>query len=277
MKWAEKLHGLLSVGGETCLICGRDSRYRAASFLPVRNAGPRKALRTLCASCLARIPWILSISCPVCGRPERCGDCLRRWERHFVCCRGAVRYDDAMKEWLAVYKYRGLEKLEPILAAMLSTAVEMLLNPLQDGVDVITSVPLAEGRLEERGFNQAERLSRRVAQWYGLPYEPMLRRARHTEKQSFKSRKDRLEDMKGTFALLEERNVPYAMAGTVPTSVPFSASAYPRPLPGASARPLRILLVDDIYTTGSTMNECASVLRRGYPGCEIYGALWARS
>lgn len=276
MTWTDRIHRLLAPSEEACLLCGRDIRRHAAPFLPVRNAGPRRALRSLCAVCLARIPWILTIACPVCGRPERCGDCLRRWERHFVCCRGAVRYDSAMKEWLALYKYRGLEKLEPVFAAMLSSAVELLLNPLQGGVDVVTSVPLAEGRLEDRGFNQAERLAMRVAQWYGLPYRPLLRRTQHTEKQSFKSRRERLDNMKGTFALLEDGVERAVSFGPQPDGNPRLVPHYRR-TPSAAAGPLRVLLVDDIYTTGSTMNECAAVLRRGYPGCEVYGVLWARS
>jgi competence protein ComFC len=262
MGWLDVLHGLFAASAECCPVCGKDKRRPPDAFFPVRHAAPRQALQALCADCLGRIPWIVSTACPICGRPERCGDCLRRRNRHFARCRGAVRYDEAMKEWLALYKYRGLEKLEPVMASMLAAAVEPLLRTA-GGFDWVTAVPLAEGRLEERGFNQAERLALRIAKWYRLPYRSLLRRVRNTEKQSRKGRRDRLEDMKGNFVVSSEQGPP----GGSP------------PFPSRSDRsaPTAILLVDDIYTTGSTVNECAFALRQAFPGCEVYGALWARS
>ncbi|CAM3693395.1 ComF family protein [Cohnella lubricantis] len=267
--WLERLHGWLAASGGSCPMCGRDKRGPASAPIPVRHAAPREALRELCEGCLRRIPWIVRSVCPVCGRPERCGDCLRRRRRHFEHCRGAVRYDDAMKEWLGLYKYRGLEKLEPFMAAMLASAVERLLESQPSraagggAFDLVTSVPLAEGRLEDRGFNQAERMAVWIARWYGMAYRPMLRRVRNSGKQSLMGRRDRMENMKGNFAALHAAG---EGAGRRPDAEAIFAT-----------RPLRILLIDDIYTTGSTMNECAFALRGQWPGCEVYGALWARS
>ncbi|MBB6632597.1 ComF family protein [Cohnella thailandensis] len=261
MSWSAVLHSLLQPRGQACLLCGQSSAGGSArTALPIRHPASRRILlEGFCSKCLSRIPWIVAIACPVCGRPERCGDCLRRPNRPFVKVRGAVRYDAAMKELLALYKYRGLEKLEPALAAMLSAAAEPLLNEVR--FDVVTSVPIAERRLEDRGFDQAERIAMELARLYRLPYRRLLKRTRHTGKQSFKGRKDRIEDMKGTFAAIEP-----------PPAIGHPSEAFPFP-----PYPVRILLVDDIYTTGSTMTECSLALKSAYPDSEVYGAMWARS
>lgn len=260
--WIDRLHGWLAPDEGECPVCGRRRRGTPDTPIPVRHAGPRRALRELCEPCLARIPWIVRIACPICGRPSPCGDCLRREDRQFERCRGAVRYDETMKEWLAMYKYRGLEKLGPIMAAMLAGAVERLCPEGERPnryFHAITFVPLASERLADRGFNQAERMARAVAGWYGLPCVDALRRLRHTEKQSLKSRRGRMEDMKGNFAAASPKADGAAL------------------LPGDK---LRLLVVDDVYTTGSTMNECARVMRQAGMGgtdTRVYGALWARS
>lgn len=168
-----------------------------------------------------------------------------------------------MKDWLALYKYRGNEKLEAFLAAMLAFAFERLCDELgmSDSESIfhtVASVPLAAERQQERGFNQAERMAVRLSEWYGLSYRPLLLRLRHTEKQSLKNRQSRVNDMMGNFAA----------ASVVDSSTSKSAS------------PHRIILIDDIYTTGSTVNECARVLRDASGVAsppEIYGVLWARS
>jgi ComF family protein len=165
--------------------------------------------------------------------------------------RCAVRYTDTMRDWLALYKYRGSERLEIVLAAMLAFAYERLCRVSGASFPTITAVPLAQERLRERGFNQAERLAMRLADWYRISYSPLLRRLRHTEKQSLKSRRSRVVDMRATFA-------------------PQLRPEWTGP----------VLLVDDIYTTGSTLNECARVLRQAAPTADppsVYGLLWARS
>jgi competence protein ComFC len=255
----------------TCLICGKHAYPSSQSpFSPVRHPVAKSVLRQICLSCANAVPWIKSPVCRICGRPEACMDCPRRTERHIAFCRSAVRYDNQMKDLLALYKYRGSERLEPLMAAILASGYERICREIGSGghdrqpFHAVTSVPLARERLEERGFNQAERMACKLADWYGLTYQPLLQRNRHTEKQSLKNRRSRLADMKGNFAAAE----------------PFEIRQEPH-----SSGPIRILLVDDIYTTGSTVNECANALRTAFSdskttvaeSLQIYGLLWARS
>lgn len=87
-----------------------------------------------------------------------------------------------------------------------------------------------------------------------LPVVPLLVRSRHTDKQSQKTRSGRLEDVQGLFEL-DER-----VCSLMPASFRSGFDLY---------------LVDDVYTTGSTMNECAKVLRAGLPA-RVFGLTWAR-
>lgn len=266
-----------------CPLCGGRAVAGAPGShppIPLVHPAPREALQSLCADCLGAIPWIAYPACRICGRAENCGDCARQPKRYFKRSRCGVRYDGRMRELLAMYKYRGSEKLEPILSAMLAFAYERLCEELRFASDrrpshrgrhhhpvgrfasagshvpaIATSIPLSRERLQDRGFNQAERMARRVCFWYGLEYRPLLRRLRHTEKQSLKNRRNRVTDMKGNFAL-----------------IPHSLRSYESAVP--------ILLVDDVYTTGSTINECARTLAEGADpaaGPQIFGLLWSRS
>jgi len=252
----------------TCLICDRDTGSGQPSRLPlpVRHPEAQAILRRICRSCRESIPWITAPVCRICGRPEVCPDCPRRLQRHVAFSRSAVRYDDKMREWLASYKYRGSERLVPLMSAILAFAYERISRETAgSAVHAITSVPLARERLEERGFNQAEQMARTVAAWYGIPYLPLLRRNRHTEKMSLKNRRGRLHDLNGSFTPIHSEQL--------------------QELKSRHPQPLRILLADDIYTTGSTLNECASAIRAAadskdwgaLPAPVICGMTWARS
>lgn len=253
----EAAYRLLRPNPQLCLHCGREERSPGAGGLiaPLRSPAARTALSELCAACRACIPWIMTVACSVCGRPERCGDCLRRTARHFAASRAAVRYDDVMKEWLAAYKYQGAERLAPLMAAMLAAALERYSQAPAQSFDLIAAVPLSESRLASRGFNQAEGMASILAGWYGIPYANLLVRTRDTEKQSRKGRGARIRDMQGLFQ------------PAIPAVHPSIQN---------SANP-RILLVDDIYTTGSTMNECARAIRQALPAADIFGLAWARA
>jgi len=269
-----------------CPICGRGSARAGgggSSAVPIKHPEPRQIIASLCGSCQQAIPWIAHAICRICGRAERCEDCVRRQVRHYSISRCAVRYDSLMKDWLALYKYRGHEGVEAVLAAMLAFAYERLLEAAlpnsrtTPSFHAITAVPLAPERLQERGFNQAERLALRLSRWYGLNYSPMLQRLRHTEKQSLKTRRSRVVDMRGNFSAA----IPAIGPSADPTTVlPADSAAGPTAALFSRTALSRIIIVDDIYTTGSTLDECARVLQQAVPTAlppEVYGLLWARS
>lgn len=212
----------------------------------------------LCPGCFASIPWIKEVKCGVCGRYEECPDCKRRKETFFVMNRSAVQYDETMKGLLARYKYRGDERLQHLLGAMLLQAYNHYAkeNVSSGGkFDYITYVPLSPDRLKERGFNQAEQMAKAFGETLNLPVVSLLTRVRNTGKQSFKKRTERLSDLSGAFAP--------------------DPDGINRLKDRISDRPIRILVLDDVYTTGSTLNQCAYVIRQSLEA-EVFGLCFAR-
>jgi competence protein ComFC len=109
----------------------------------------------------------------------------------------------------------------------------------------LVPVPLHRIRQMDRQFNQAEEISRAIAEETGLPVLRLLKRVRKTETQTRLSRRQRMENLKGAFA---------ARKGWGPGNQ-FASLAVPG-----------VILVDDVFTTGSTVDECAKVLRKAGVG-----------
>jgi ComF family protein len=122
-------------------------------------------------------------------------------------------------------------------------------------VDLLTYVPISSERLAERGFNQSQLLAEELGRRVRVPVEPLLIRTKHTGKQSYKSRAERLEDMKQAFDI--------------------RLDTQKRILTKSDFRPITILMIDDVYTTGSTLNQCAKVISTHLPA-KLYGLTWAR-
>jgi competence protein ComFC len=182
----------LSPNVGTCTYCRNALRGSSATANPLK----------LCKACFDRIPWIREIHCMACGRYEACYDCRRRENAALLRNRSAVQYNAIMKEWLSLFKYRGDEGLLQLFAAMLMHAYHKLMETegvINTRFDAITFVPLSDERLIERGFNQAELLARELGIREGIPVAVLLIRLRHTHKQSFKGRSERLEDLDGAF------------------------------------------------------------------------------
>lgn len=244
------LFALLGATREACLLC------KQLSSLERGELG-------LCHTCYTRIPWIRKVICASCGRGEYCPDCRRKPHAHFLSSRSAVRYDDTMKELLARYKYRGDERLKAVLGHMLVHSFQLLQLERKAMLAVgtgqvrefITYVPVSERRMEERGFNQAEQMALELGRRVGLPVVSLLNRSKHTDKQSFKKRSERIDDLAHVFEV---------------------DASCEREL-GVSGSAIIIYIVDDVYTTGSTMNQCAMALRAIMSiSVEIYGITWAR-
>lgn len=278
------LRSLLAPSLQPCLICGRSSP-------------PSSALPNICRNCENTIPWIRTPRCLKCGRHVGCPDCSRSREpASIVCNRSAVAYTSVMREMLGRYKYRGDERLAEVLGLMLDRAYLNLKEERQQlnrsipsidscasiflpssstsqrnlmwQADLLVPVPVSDSRLVERGFNQAERLADVLSRRRGIPQLPLLVRTHHTGKQSFKTRAERLADMKHAFDVSIDPGILASFAGRA-VSVK------------QQGRPLQIIIVDDIYTTGSTIRACAETINRKSAsiGCtaEIYSLTWARS
>lgn len=290
-----------------CLLCGRPDRsgQQVGTELPSHT---RYAAKWLCRTCTITLPWIepCAIACHTCGRAVSCPDCPRGLSDTLIRSRSAVQYDPSMKELLARYKYAGDEQLLPLLSAMLYPVVEELtahLHQLRHPVpvdrhgrrgyryngsprtllmsryaalrsrasavwDAVTFVPISSQRAQERGFNQAQQLAETVAVRYGLEAVPLLSRVRDSQRQSHQTRHGRIENTANLFVANTERLQ--------------SAAARARVIGGASReQPMTILIVDDIYTTGSTLRACADALSAAEAmkgvRVEVYGLTWARA
>lgn len=282
-----RLLDLLSPAPARCIMCGKPYRpgvpnsqgiYATSSLPP--DAFPRGWQDSLCRPCKAGIPWIRKTACPVCGRPEQCGDCRRRTIGGLLRNRSSVRYDSFMKELLARYKYKGDEALLPLLGAMLLPAYEQLASDAlgmragqglsRPAFDLIAYVPVSPERLRERGFNQAERLAHRLGLHVGLPVADLLRRREERGKMSSKSRSERLQASESLFSASAE-------AETLLQAAALNRASYPGASP-SSVAPLSLLIVDDIYTTGGTLDGCANALHAASPvPLDIRSLAWARA
>jgi len=202
-----------------------------------------------------------------------------------------------MKEWIGMYKFRGHERYAPLLTALLIQAFQAMreeqnsalakepLAPVAHSAthapqtkpqwrpDAVTYVPVSSERLAERGFNQAERLATGLATACRLPIVDLLQRQINTTKQSFKSRGERIETMKNAFTINPD--------GMKLIEELYRGSHLPKHMGISHDKPIQLLLIDDIYTTGSTLDACGRViLNAGFYMAipvEIYTLTLARS
>ncbi|RPK25842.1 hypothetical protein EDO6_04397 [Paenibacillus xylanexedens] len=282
----QHLHQLLAPPGATCLTCG--TRAILSPLYP-----------GICPRCVKQIPWIRSIRCLRCGRGVGCPDCARLYiqNRSFILNRSAVQYNPLMKEWIGMYKFRGHERYAPLLTALLIQAFQAMSEEQNSALakeppapvahsatlaqqtkpqwrpDAVTYVPVSSERLAERGFNQAERLAAGLATACRLPIIDLLQRQINTTKQSFKSRGERIETMKNAFSINPN--------GMELIEELYRESYLPTQMGTSDAKPIQLLLIDDIYTTGSTLDACGRViLNAGFSmeiPVEIYTLTLARS
>jgi ComF family protein len=210
------------------------------------SGGERILSPVICGQCLSDFVPVESPLCTACGVPFKsregqdhmCGECLRG-PRHFRRARAAAVYTPVIMALVRAFKYNGKIQLAQPLGVLLALTYRRFW-PEAD-IDLVLPVPLHSKRFRHRGFNQAYLL---VRDWVG-PDSPfaglspavviakeVISRIRPTASQTGLGRQDRLQNIKKAFRvdkkpLIEER---------------------------------RILLVDDVYTTGATADECAKTL-----------------
>jgi ComF family protein len=196
------------------------------------------AAGTLCAECWRAITFLDRPCCACCGLPfdfelgesALCGDCAREPPR-FDRARSAMRYDEASRKLILAFKHGDRLHLAPAFGQWLKRAGAELLRD----ADLIVPVPLHWTRLFARRYNQAALLARALAAQGGPPMAPdWLIRKRRTPSQGRQSAVARRRNVAGAFAMR----------------------------PGKSIAGLRVVLIDDVLTTGATVSECARILKR---------------
>ena len=185
----------------------------------------------------SRIQWLDGPVCDGCGAPfdyeigVRCAACLAR-RRAFDRARAACIYDETSREPILKLKHADRTDLAPLFARWLSRAARELVAE----ADAIAPVPLHRGRLLSRRYNQAAEIARPLSRLAGVRYLPdALVRRRATETQGGKSGSGRRRNVAGAF------------------EVP------PRKVAQVAGK--RVLLVDDVLTTGATAEGCARALK----------------
>ncbi|HUT32374.1 MAG TPA: double zinc ribbon domain-containing protein [Planctomycetota bacterium] len=232
--WLEALWRL--VYPEQCLVCGRV---------------PGADRRHFCAECYQALPWVGEPSCPRCGAAaglhastaQGCAAC----RSHRFAFRRAVaplRYQGVARELILAFKLGRRASLAYVLG-------DLLCNYLGEGglsqvVDLVVPVPLHWRRRVRRGFNQAGLLALEASTRFRLPLAAgLLKRRRATMTQTALSGLRRGANVRDAFAVRAARN------GRLLDRLAGRTAVLGK----------RVLLVDDVFTTGSTVNECARVLR----------------
>lgn len=195
--------------------------------------------REICAGCVKKLPYIEGRRCAICGRPveewERlCEDCSSA-RRSFDAGMGVFYYDDIMRGAVSYLKYKGRLEYGEVLGTLMAEAASAFIKSRR--IDLVVPVPVHEKRLRERGYNQAGLLAAPVSRIFGIPMDDgLLVRTGQTEAMKRLGAKGRRENLKGAFA-----------------------AARGHEIPGSA------LIVDDIFTTGATVDECSAELKRA--GC----------
>ena len=196
----------------SCLLCGADS-----GALPV------------CSDCRDDLPRLPAALCPQCAQPSsegrHCGACLAD-PPHFDACHALFLYDFPADRLIQAFKYEHRLILGPWFAEQLAGHIQ------QQAIDCLIPLPLHASRLQERGFNQAMEIARRLENRLTIPVDrSSLVRARATAVQASLPHKERHGNVRSAFECRRD----------------FSRQ--------------RILLIDDVLTTGATAGECARVLK----------------
>ncbi len=193
------------------------------------------------------------VKCPSCGKPltdadgphacRKCVSAIRPNPRppesdpkqfSFSVAYSACMYDGPMKELIHAFKYRRKRILSKLFSTILSNFVAERAEISWD-IDALTFVPMHPERRRDREFNQSELLARGLAEAFSMSASALLQKTMRTSSQNELTREDRLINLRGAFRM--------------------NPDAYP--ITGK-----RLLLIDDVMTTGATLDECSRVLAK---------------
>lgn len=196
--------------------------------------------RVICRTCLERLKPKRSSFCLCCGKffddtgePHFCIRCVQH-RPIFSVHRSCGFYEGNLKDIIILFKYRGFRVLDKALAAfaLRSSGIE---DSLWWELDCIVPVPLFPKKKKKRGFNQASEIAKEIARKKNIAFfEDALVKVKDTPPQTSLTASERRVNLKGAFAVDHDREI----------------------------KGKTVLLVDDVFTTGSTLQECSSVLMK---------------
>lgn len=206
----------------TCFICDKYDE----------NIGERY----ICFDCEKNSKKLVPPVCAKCSKPinydkstELCKECCAE-ERYFEISKSLYAYEGTIKNAIYNYKYYNKPYFYKLFGNMM---VEFIIKENYLNYDYILSVPLHRSKLCHRGYNQSALLAKHISKCLSIPYIDALKRIKKTEKQSDQSKEKRRKNLKDAFIVKASSNELIKKS---------------------------VLLVDDIYTTGSTVNECSKAL-----------------
>jgi len=216
-------------------------------LFPQHCVGCGKEGEFLCYSCRQSLPRITPPLCPRCGRPQPsgilCPSCVS-WSAKIDGIRSPFRFDGAMREAIHQLKYRNLRALAVPLAKLLHDY--LITDPMP--AEVLVPVPLHQKRLRERGYNQSSLLARQLGKLADLPIvDDCLIRQRHATPQARTATvEERQSNVTDAFACRDHR-----------------------------LRDKQVLLIDDVSTSGATLDACAAALKAS-GATSVWGLVMAR-
>lgn len=216
-------------------------------FFPRQCVGCGKVGSFLCLECHRKLPKLLPPICPRCGRPQAsgivCPSC-RQSQTEIDGIRSPFRFDEVMRQAIHQLKYHNLKAISPCLAGLLADYLRS--NSLPG--EVLVPVPLHPRRLRERGYNQSSLLARELGKLTNLPVvEDCLVRIKEARPQvKAADVEERRKNVTGAFICRNDK-----------------------------LRGKQVILIDDVCTSGATLESCAATLK-GKGALFVWGLTLAR-
>ena len=209
-------------------------------LFPVSCLGCQQEGSWLCQQCCDSISLNFDLRCPGCGQfcffGQKCNNCFSQSSLDGLWT-VSLYTDELLKKTIHFYKYQGLKDLALPLGQLMINYLNQIRQEMKDKwpkIDIITSVPLHKRKFLHRGFNQTEILAQQVSDHFGWTYQDCISRKKFTLSQTKLTKKTRQENVSGVFAIKDKINY----------------------------QGKTVIIIDDVVTTGATLQECAKVLKQ---------------